>query len=518
MAQTNNPFRIISILAVFLAALLLLGCNGNGPKTSPTPPTTPVLTPSETVSATPATASSHQQLKQSYAAFYSALEQKILTHDVDSILLAHDELFAKVSQKKISDDDAIKTLGGLTKQLENTAPNSPSHLSSWKGKKIAVDEKHSYFGNWEMRPFFLSGERIWGINDFRKLFSSEKLLLSYEDITIQDNLGNLREMDAPSYTESNGNFMPFPPVSLLVKSRLRMGVIPVIQLHLYDTNSETWFSGAGLKIEKQKQFGVSDVADGKLDDYLKRQVKTFNAIDYPIILLFVNEFNTYSAFFFGKSGKEMYYDVERQSGKEALFNQYGDPSIPDGPERIRDAWKKLRTIMDEQGASSHISLASHAAGGHQNNAFRDANPNAPTPHLQDWNKMKHYWPGENVLDFVGMSAYGKELTLEKDSMSLYGSIYYWNEEIKSSAWSKTPLFYNEFSPLPDTKFQDTQPLNYIPEYITYSLGKIVPDYYPVSFVLFISPVNVRIDTSERISAFKKAVVDNSFYSDSVKLK
>lgn len=454
------------------------------------------------------------ELSRSFIQFYKLLDQKILTHDVDEILKQHDELLSNIIGKKTSDEKAVSDVKELSIKLENAAYNPPKHLNEWRNKKLVPTEGKTYFGNWHLRSFLLSKEYQGADSVFAKMAEeSKKVLISYIDVPIQDPAGDFQNMNEPVYWITA---TPLPPPTLMMKAQLRRGAIPAIQLHLFDMNSEGWMKEQVVRINKEKQFDATDVANGEIDDYLKRQIEILNKIDYPIVLLFVNEFNIYSRNLFGESGKELYTEVRKKYGEEGLYNQYGDPKIPDGPERVKDAWIKIKNIMNETGASSHISLASHTAGGLQNKSF--ATPGNLTPFLEDWNHLENYWPGERVIDYIGMSAYGFILTKNKDEMSLYGSTYYWWQEIKNSSWRKTPTFFNEFAPLDSDNFPGGKDPNYMPKYLKYALGDIIPNDYPVSFVLLITPSNVYIDPSEEAKVLSETIVNNDFYADSVKLK
>jgi hypothetical protein len=445
---------------------------------------------------------------QNFSDFYKLLDQKILAYDVDSILKQHDELFLKIANNQISSTEANKKIQQLTTELKSVSLNPPKNLESWKHKKLVPTEGKTYFGNWNLRSFLLSRDYLGADPAFAQVANqSQKVLISYIDIPIQDPSGKFQNMD--EVITWNKTLPVLPPPIIMLKSILRRGAMPAIQLHLFDSNVGGWMKEQGGKIDKSKQLDVTDVINGKADDYLKKQIKILNDIDYPIVLMFINEFNLDAGKFFGSSGKELFFNVSDLSG------QYGDPKIPDGPERTKDAWIRLKKIMNEAGASSHISLASHAGAGHQNKAFPNPSSNA------DWNRMQYYWPGDGVMDYIGMSAYGYELNKNKDVKSLFGSVYYWWQEIKNSAWKNTPTFFNEFAPIvsvneaPDKSIFNA---DYMSKYIQMAFGEVVPNDYPVSFVLFITPSNVPVESGKLKDALTKAVVDNPFYANSVKLK
>jgi hypothetical protein len=70
---------------------------------------------------------------------------------------------------------------------------------------------------------------------------------------------------------------------------------------------------------------------------------------------------------------------------------YGDPAAADGPERFRDAYRRIVGICRAEGATGitwlfHVDL--------------DGNPDA------SWNRIAEYYPGDEWVDWIGVSDYG----------------------------------------------------------------------------------------------------------------
>lgn len=72
---------------------------------------------------------------------------------------------------------------------------------------------------------------------------------------------------------------------------------------------------------------------------------------------------------------------------------YGDPNLYDGAERFKDAYKHIINICNNNGATN-ITWFFHV------NAYSD-------PDL-DWNQIKNYYPGDNYIDWLGVSVYGPQ--------------------------------------------------------------------------------------------------------------
>lgn len=70
---------------------------------------------------------------------------------------------------------------------------------------------------------------------------------------------------------------------------------------------------------------------------------------------------------------------------------YGDPNYPDGPEIFRDAYRHIISLCNQQGADN-ITWFFHF----------DVN-NDPD---EWWNSPEYYYPGDNYIDWIGVSTYG----------------------------------------------------------------------------------------------------------------
>ena len=72
---------------------------------------------------------------------------------------------------------------------------------------------------------------------------------------------------------------------------------------------------------------------------------------------------------------------------------YGDPTLPDGPERFRDAYRRIVDLCRAEGAANltwffHVDVGSY--------------PEA------DWNSdFANYYPGDGYVDWIGISDYGQ---------------------------------------------------------------------------------------------------------------
>lgn len=72
---------------------------------------------------------------------------------------------------------------------------------------------------------------------------------------------------------------------------------------------------------------------------------------------------------------------------------YGDVNLPDGAERFKDAYRHIIDICNTNGASN-ITWFFHV------DAYSEPNV--------DWNRIENYYPGDNYIDWLGVSIYGPQ--------------------------------------------------------------------------------------------------------------
>lgn len=75
------------------------------------------------------------------------------------------------------------------------------------------------------------------------------------------------------------------------------------------------------------------------------------------------------------------------------------------PEALRQAWHRMYNIAEQVGAADHHIFV----WGPNHRSYPDA----------DWNNIKHYWPGDQYVDWVGISAYPPSTTFVQDEDRRY---------------------------------------------------------------------------------------------------
>src|SRR5262249_12249148 len=86
------------------------------------------------------------------------------------------------------------------------------------------------------------------------------------------------------------------------------------------------------------------------------------------------------------------------NGKGTLKG-YGDPKLPDGPERFRDAYRHIIQIVRDERATNVLWV------------FHANNRNMPD---EAWNQFELYYPGDEWIDWIGVSVYGAATPMEED--------------------------------------------------------------------------------------------------------
>jgi beta-mannanase len=138
-------------------------------------------------------------------------------------------------------------------------------------------------------------------------------------------------------------------------------------------------------------FNLQEIIDGKFDDSLRKWAVDARTISVPIIVEFGTEVN---GDWFPWSG------IYNGGGKT---DGYGDPNFPDGPERFRDAYRHIINLFREESANK-ITWCFHVFPPKEISENEDLK--------KSWNDVSNYYPGDNYIDWVGISVYGR---VEPDS-------------------------------------------------------------------------------------------------------
>ena len=223
---------------------------------------------------------------------------------------------------------------------------------------------------------------------------------------------------------------------------------------------------------------MNDVINGEWDSYIIKMAHDIKKWGKPIMLELHYEFNegtqtTGGPKAFGKDGETEFIDIcnpdlvtkkilhpeevfklfiedTKKSESEStnivydcgdLYDKYGDPKIPDGPERVRDMWRHVHDIFDQVGVTN-VTWFAHSIGNY-------GAPFDKRAHL--WNKLDYYWPGENYVDWVGVSCYYAsvnrnplEIDIQKNTSSFHTAVSWFYKALNESKWKDKPVMLVEF--------------------------------------------------------------------------
>ncbi len=128
-------------------------------------------------------------------------------------------------------------------------------------------------------------------------------------------------------------------------------------------------------------YTMAKIISGDFDDDLRQWAQDAAAAGIPLLVEFGTEVN----------GSWFPWNGLYNGG--GTTDGYGDSSFPDGPERFRDAYRRIRDICDDEGAGN-ITWFFHV------DAYGEPE--------EEWNSIENYYPGDDYVDWIGVSVYGPQ--------------------------------------------------------------------------------------------------------------
>lgn len=470
-------------------------------------------------------------LQERYKKLCENFDDMVFTKDLDRAFHIHDK-FVRFTSLGLWDKDKISSELERMEGLVERAPDIPygkaQLFDTTKSKRLMSVPKLVYLGTSPHEEMYLTFDRR-----STALIEPPNMELAEHIIQAPDGkMLNLNECNDPQLG------LPFsPPLSLWAKSRILEAKVPAVLFKIVDSKVKT---ENPVYASAQGDFlAAADIADGKLDEYLKTNVKLLGPDKTPAMLGLFSEFDRETAATaFGADGHTPFYmiadpklkdmpeakrseEIKKRLEKGSfaggkapapdLCNQYGDKAIPDGPERVRDAWKRTSKLINEN-SNGNINLFSCAGAFHGNkNAAKY--PGEQLSGNQVWNKLEYYWPGENVLDWIGINAVGADPQSDPKGANIMEAIDPFMQEVRSSAWQATPVMLVNLAaarsrvPLAEGGWINTM------------FNKVIPATFPNILAVFVSiPEGVTLWTPEARSAFRSYVSSNKFYNFKFRFK
>lgn len=131
----------------------------------------------------------------------------------------------------------------------------------------------------------------------------------------------------------------------------------------------------------QPDYAVQKVIDGDFDQFLSDWADEIKDFGRPVMVTFGCEMN----------GDWFPWSGVFQGG--STTTDFGDPKKADGPERYVAAYRHIIELFRNEGV---------------NNVTWIFHPNARSYPEEDWNSIHAYYPGDEYVDWVGISLYGTQ--------------------------------------------------------------------------------------------------------------
>ncbi len=477
-------------------------------------------------------------LKERYKKLCESLDDQVFIKDLESVLKIHDR-FVRHTALGLWDKAQVEAQLKRMEDVFSSAPEIPygrsELLRNRQDHRLAKAPKGCYFGVFPHEEIFLSPDRL-SVGVVEESTGGGAVADS-ADMIIQGADGRLIDIDQANHPIHG---VPFsPPLSLWMKSRLLEGRVPAVMFRLGDKSIEECYAGSAAKPVQSPEptLAVADVLDGKLDDYFKRNLRLIADTKQPTVVGFLSDFDRApAATAFGADGRTPYYllvdpklvkladdkrdaEIQKRLGKgaltkdsgEELRKHYGDSTVPDGPERVRDCWKRLRRLASAVGCGS-VSLMATSGSFHGNKEAL-ALPGCSEAGAQDWNKLEFYFPGDHVLDWIGTEAVCSSAGGGSQEAALANAIEAFMAEARNSAWCATPVLLRGVAAGP--KRNPPAEASWVVDTFTNLITSVYPD---VKAFYVDYPGGLTLWSGDARSAFRRNVSSNPYYKQKLNLQ
>lgn len=185
------------------------------------------------------------------------------------------------------------------------------------------------------------------------------------------------------------------------------GSIPYIRLMLRSSAEQNM---------EEPVYKLQSIIDGQFDSDLLLWCKAARDYALPLLVEYGTEVN---GEWFSWNG------IWNGAGQT---DDYGDPAEPDGPERFRHAYRHIIQICRDVDARN-ITWVFHL--------------NASDWPDEDWNAFENYYPGDEWIDWIGLSNYGAQTPMDEYWVDFRDEIDAVYPRLEALATTK-PIFIAEF--------------------------------------------------------------------------
>lgn len=248
-------------------------------------------------------------------------------------------------------------------------------------------------------------------------------------------------------------------------------------------------------------FDLEKVAKGDFDGPLTKMLQSIATLKgkdgqtIPVMISFAPEPN---------GGRYRHSGSLYGAGETA---KWGDPSLPDGPEVFRDAYRHLIDLARGAEVNAvNITWALHLDS--------EARP------LEPWNAMKNYYPGDNYIDWLGLTVLGPQRRQDVAGYQQFQDVLYGRGVQEQNRWS-------EFLAISDRPYrglfkfavvEDPNQSCRKADWLSRSLKAIPSQFNQFKLVAYWSQsvtedpaISLRLDTSKcAVDAFKAGIASEFF--------
>lgn len=195
------------------------------------------------------------------------------------------------------------------------------------------------------------------------------------------------------------------------------GSIPYIRLMLRSSHEQDM---------AEPVFTLDAITDGKFDVDLRNWCAAARDFGTPLLAEYGTEVN----------GEWFSWNGVWNGASETTG--YGDPNQPDGPERFRDAYRHIIRLCRDEGAEN-ITWVFHI--------------NASDWPQEEWNAFENYYPGDDYIDWIGISNYGAQTPQDEHCDEFRADIDLVYPRLDALTADK-PIFIAEFGVTRDNPYCD----------------------------------------------------------------
>lgn len=157
----------------------------------------------------------------------------------------------------------------------------------------------------------------------------------------------------------------------------------------YVAEEESYWNGS---LELATSF--EELLAGTYDDYIRTCARQIRDLGVPVMLSPFAEIDSTAWFMFGPDELTALELVDDTRG------HYGDPNVPDGPERLRDGYRHVVDIFREEEVTN-VTWFMYAATGYMGLGDKSPEEFARIDEVHP----RHYYPGDDYIDWIGTSVY-----------------------------------------------------------------------------------------------------------------